>query len=150
MPPSIAIGDLLNPKQPSIAIPISRLLNPAPHSPATQPESFNANIDRSLIHKYYELNRKTTLSSVYCYSVDTILEYPETGVGPKDLVGHLFEMRTDAWLSPSCDFAYSRGIPSGKTSYTVTIPLLVDSITGEPVPCLTRYATCRCIYRASI
>lgn len=150
MPPSIAICDLLNPVQPSVAIPIASLLNPLPtHAAATQPESVNSSSKRVLIHNNYKLNRRTTLSAVYRYPVDAILEYPETGVGPKDLVGHLFEMRQDAWLSPSRDFAYSRGKPSSKTKETVTNPLLVDSTTGELVPCFSRYTTCRCISRAS-
>ncbi|KAE9384455.1 hypothetical protein BT96DRAFT_950559 [Gymnopus androsaceus JB14] len=144
MSPSIAIQDLLNPMQhPPVAIPISSLLNPAPQNAApVENQSVNTSSERTVLHNNYKLTRKTTLSVVYRYPVDAILEYPETGVDGGEVVGHLFAMKEDAWFSPSRDFAYSRGEPSGKAKETVTVPLLVDSVTGEPVPCITRHATC--------
>ncbi|KAE9397253.1 hypothetical protein BT96DRAFT_977114 [Gymnopus androsaceus JB14] len=136
--------DLLNPMQhPPVAIPISSLLNPAPQNAApVENQSVNTSSECTVLHNNYKLTRKTTLSVVYCYPVDAVLEYPETGVDGGEVVGHLFAMKEDAWFSPSRDFAYSRGEPSGKAKETVTVPLLVDSVTGEPVPCITRHATC--------
>lgn len=145
MPPSISIQDLLNPIQPPIAISVSSLLNPIPPQAApTVNESVNSSSERTVIHNNYKLNRKTTLSVLYRYPADAVLEYPETGVEGQ-VVGHLFAMRKDAWLSPSRNFAYSRGEPSGKAKDPVTIPLLVDLNTGDPVPCITRHATCTSI-----
>lgn len=138
--PSLAIADLLNPMPSPIAIPISSLVNPV--SAPVEVSSINLATNRTVIHNRYKLNRKTTLSVVYQYPVDAILEYPETGLEVGEAVGHLFAMRPDAWVSPGRDFAYSRGEPSGKARETVTVPLLVDCTTGEPVPCTTRHNTC--------
>ncbi|KAJ3906921.1 hypothetical protein F5879DRAFT_897100 [Lentinula edodes] len=51
-------------------------------------------------------------------------------------------MKLEEWVSPSRDFAYSRGGPRGKGREFVTNPLLVDSM-GEMVPCITRHSTCQ-------
>lgn len=125
------------------ALPIGDLLNPMPPLSALgEVVSINLSTNRTVIHNRYKLNRKTTLSVVYQYPVDAILEYPKTGLEDKEVVGHLFAMRPDAWVSPARDFAYSRGEPSGKARDTVTVPLLVDCTTGEQVPCTTRHNTC--------
>ncbi|KAJ3840861.1 hypothetical protein F5878DRAFT_532801 [Lentinula raphanica] len=91
----------------------------------------------------YRLNCKTTLSQVYQYPAGAVAEYPETS---DDGIGHLFEMDVNSWpsgQSPGRDFAYSRGEPRGNGRDCVTIPLLVDSVTGEMVPCMTRHSTCQ-------
>ncbi|KAJ3776398.1 hypothetical protein FB446DRAFT_818917, partial [Lentinula raphanica] len=51
------------------------------------------------------------------------------------------------WASPARNFAYSRGPPRGKERYPVTVPLLVSSVTGAPVPCISRHSTCICASR---
>ncbi|KAJ4463608.1 hypothetical protein C8R41DRAFT_872387 [Lentinula lateritia] len=155
MPISPAIPNLLNPTEHGhhvVAIPVSALLNPlpvdlvglppGPAPPQLSSTPINVTIQRSLLNKNFKMNRKTTISTVYKYPIDATLEYPETGATQEEVVGHLFEMKLEEWVSPSRDFAYSRGGPRGKGREFVTNPLLVDSI-GEMVPCITRHSTCQ-------
>ncbi|KAJ3926352.1 MAG: hypothetical protein NXY57DRAFT_1065053 [Lentinula lateritia] len=150
---------------PAPTIPISMLLNPLPtnvppldlpatrhgtqsYSPVTQSASHssmsvNESALRHLLYTDYKISRKTTLSVVYRYPPDSVLEYPETGTTSEEVVGHLFELRMDNWISPGRDFAYSRGEPRGNSKECVTNPLLLHSTTGEMVPCVVRHSTCQ-------
>ncbi|GAW08800.1 hypothetical protein LENED_010889 [Lentinula edodes] len=85
-------------------IPISMLLNPlptniSPSQPAPQnnysPMPVNESMPCHHLHTNYKMSRKTTLSAVYQYPIDTILEYPETGATSEEVVGHLFQMQTN-------------------------------------------------------
>ncbi|KAJ3859292.1 hypothetical protein EV359DRAFT_75667 [Lentinula novae-zelandiae] len=89
------------------------------------------------------MSRKTTLSAVYQYPIDAVLEYPETGATSEEVVGHLFQMQTNRWISPGRDFTYSRGEPRGNSKEGITNPLLVHRVTGEMVPCIARHSTCQ-------
>ncbi|KAF9059684.1 hypothetical protein BDP27DRAFT_1497038 [Rhodocollybia butyracea] len=150
----ISVGQLLNPEpntlpsQPSI--PISRLLNPLPASAngplAGGPQSrisVNTSTHRRLLHQDYRLNPKTRLSSVYLYHPGSSLEYPETGANDDEAIGHVFSMEGELWHSPGHDFAYSRGPPKGNGRQSVTVPLLVDSNSGEMIPCIVHHSTCQ-------
>ncbi|KAF9058435.1 hypothetical protein BDP27DRAFT_1241199 [Rhodocollybia butyracea] len=138
----LAISDLLNPcpnPHGSRSLGIADLLNPV----STTPPSLNdSTVERVLLHSSYQLNRKKVLPSVYRYPVGTVVEYPETmALGG---IGHIFTMEGDQdWVSPSRDFAYSRGAPRGNAKGTVEVSLLVDSSTGIPVPCISRHSTCQ-------
>ncbi|KAJ3834076.1 hypothetical protein F5878DRAFT_697457 [Lentinula raphanica] len=153
----LAIQNLLNPipsasRNPhSPSIPIISLLNPAPSSALrlVQPEldqesqEVNISIPRTLCHENYRLSRQTVLSKVYQYDPSTPLEYPDTGAATDVIVGHLFEMSLDMWVSPARDFAYSRGEPRGRSKGQVFCSLLVDSRTGDMVPCTVNHSTCQ-------
>ncbi|KAE9409612.1 hypothetical protein BT96DRAFT_984669 [Gymnopus androsaceus JB14] len=160
--PSIPISMLLNShgSEPNHcaapSIPISALLNPLPNGqlsiPAREsighqhpePQPVNDSIQRTLLHTEYKLNRQTMLSQVYRYPPNAVLEYPETGAAANELVGHLFEIAADMWDgSPARDFAYSRGEPRGYERLPSTCSLLVDSQTGEMVPCQVKHSTCQ-------
>ncbi|KAJ4492439.1 hypothetical protein C8R41DRAFT_765202 [Lentinula lateritia] len=116
---------------------------PASESTPRSSTSVNESALRHLLHTNYKISRKTTLSVVYQYPADSILEYPETGATSEEVVGHLFELGMDNWISPGRDFAYSRGEPRGNGKECVTNPLLVHSTTGEMVPCIVRHSTCQ-------
>ncbi|KAJ3849802.1 hypothetical protein EV368DRAFT_46593 [Lentinula lateritia] len=155
----LAISELLNQET---GVPLVRTLIPElsntepgpPSGPQVTPSTFsqslpsltlsssvNVAIQRQPIHANYRLNRKTTLSSVYQYSVGAVVEYPDSAVTG---VGHLFEMnRGGDWHSPVLDFAYSRGQPCAQARGTSTSSLLVSSTTGEQVPCILRHSTCQ-------
>lgn len=132
----ISIQNLLNPTPvPSGSDsggPVSSGLHTAAQGSNTQPE-------RSILHRDYRLSHKTVLSTVYSYPVGSVLEYPETGEA--EAVGHLFCIESSQWRSPSRDFAYARGAPRGHRD-EVTVPLLLDSLTGETVPCILTHSTC--------
>lgn len=144
----IAIQNLLNPLPDRSSESHSNLPNPHPSYNCTHPTndepiiSVNAPLERRLVHQNYQLNSKTKLVSVYQYPPGSTLEYPETGSND-EAIGHIFGMDLGQWYSPGRDFAYSRGPPKGNGKHPVTIPLLVDSDTGEMVPCIVSHSTCR-------
>ncbi|KAJ3916503.1 hypothetical protein F5877DRAFT_46476 [Lentinula edodes] len=105
--------------------------------------SVNESAPRHCLYTNYKISRKTTLSVVYRYPVGSVLEYPETGTTSEEVVGHLFELGIDNWISPGRDFAYSRGEPRGNSKECVTNSLLLDSTTGAMVPCIVRHSTCQ-------
>ncbi|KAJ3871376.1 hypothetical protein F5051DRAFT_204686 [Lentinula edodes] len=115
-------------------------INISPSQPAPQnncsPTPVNESMPRHRIHTNYKMSCKTTLSAVYQYPIDTILEYPETGATLEEVVGHLFQIQPNHWISPERDFTYSRGEPRGNSKEGITNPLLVHRITGEMVPCI--------------
>ncbi|KAE9392665.1 hypothetical protein BT96DRAFT_1023443 [Gymnopus androsaceus JB14] len=149
--PSIPISVLLNGFQPvrrsTSSISISALLNPLPNEQVgdqrAEHRPVNDSLQRSLLHTNYKLNRQTMLSRVYEYPPNAILEYPDSGNTADELVGHLFEMTPDMWDSPAMDFAYSRGEPRGHDKHISTCPLLIDSRTGDMVPCKVKHSTCQ-------
>ncbi|KAJ3762632.1 hypothetical protein EV360DRAFT_35312 [Lentinula raphanica] len=131
---------------------LSELLNPAagepdpslPSAAAPTTSPFNTHVERLLRNNDFKLNRKTTLSAVYEYPVGAVVEYPETGSADSGAVGHLFKMEGGGnWASPARNFAYSRGPPRGKERLPVEVPLLVSSVTGQPVLCISRHSTCQ-------
>ncbi|KAJ4463942.1 hypothetical protein C8R41DRAFT_898717 [Lentinula lateritia] len=105
--------------------------------------SVNESAPRHCLYTNYKISRKTTLSVVYRYPVGLVLEYPETGTTSEEVVGHLFELGIDNWISPGRDFTYPRGEPRGNSKECVTNPLLLDSTTGVMVPCIVRHSTCQ-------
>ncbi|KAF5353020.1 hypothetical protein D9757_012737 [Collybiopsis confluens] len=140
----LSIANLLNPE---LSISVSSLLNPAPATshPTTSADSgsFQAAPAGTLIYSDFRLTKKTTLSAVYLHQSGSVVEYPATGAVDGASVGHLFAMDINKWSKPSLNFVYSRGEPKGKALETVTVPLLVDSVTGEMVPCVARHSTCQ-------
>lgn len=90
------------------------------------------------------LNNKTTLSALYHYKADTVLEYPRTSDTPKTSVGHLFELSPVHWSHPRLNFAYSQGPPKGQTKDGdhIYCSLLKHDGTGEEVPCRLSHYTC--------
>lgn len=90
------------------------------------------------------LNRKTTLAKLYTYKLGTYIEYPETGEGDGDIVGHLFQLNPLDWKSPSLDFSYSRGPPKGKSKEGEEVSIhVLDDLGGKNIPCVARHSTCR-------
>lgn len=89
-----------------------------------------------------DLTNRTHLERLYHYDLDSYVEYPETAVN--DAVGYIFRMDPAHWRNPSLDFAYSLGEPRGATpkGKTLFCPVLVDQVTGEPVPCRETHSTC--------
>ncbi|KAJ3740786.1 hypothetical protein DFH05DRAFT_1404766 [Lentinula detonsa] len=134
----MSIDSLLNP------LTVSNLLNPAPANCSSDVHpGYSLAPARQLIHRDYKLNSKTTLSVVYLYPPGSVVEYPETGQLDDQSVGHLFHLDPKGWAKPSLDFLYSRGEPRGYSRGNVSTPLLVSSITGQEVPCTSRYSTCQ-------
>jgi hypothetical protein len=120
----------------------AELLNPAPDVTCPAP------ITPSLCHTAsYKVNynvqatRQLTLSHLYTYHPGTLVEYPETTVAGH--VGHLFELDADNWVNPTNAFAYSQGLPGGrsKKSQMRYCQLLVDR-EGHTVPCHVAHSTC--------
>ena len=119
------------------------LSTPSPRARTLSPPLFLSN-SVPLVKIDIKLNRKTTLSKLYCYEdIRAYVEYPETH--PADPVGYLFRRDPDNWLDPAHNFAYSLGSPSGRTKKgdEVTCHLLhkVGDMT-ELVPCVERHYTC--------
>lgn len=88
-----------------------------------------------------QLNRQTTLETVYYYPVNTLVEYPETSVNGR--IGHIFSLDPLNWINPVLNFAYSLGGSHGMSQRdrSVTTALLVDDL-GDPVPCRESHTTC--------
>jgi hypothetical protein len=89
-----------------------------------------------------QLNRQTTLETVYYYPLNTLVEYPETSINGR--IGHVFSLDPLNWISPVLNFAYSLGGSHGMSQRdrTVKTTLLVDDL-GEPVPCRELHTTCK-------
>ncbi|KAG6808641.1 hypothetical protein H0H92_003423 [Tricholoma furcatifolium] len=119
--------------------PFSQRTTPAqsPRSPRrVSPLLFEVEVEREV-----KLNRQTTLSALHRHhDPQAYVEYPETGEEP---VGYLFRRDPQDWKNPTRDFAYSLGLPSGRTQVgkEATCLLLVDS-SGTPVPCVQSHFTC--------
>ncbi|KAG7093238.1 hypothetical protein E1B28_006924 [Marasmius oreades] len=146
----LTLQDLLNPT-PSTPSPSNQRqnlqvvdsTNSSPTSSSPDIPAHLDNSDRQLTHENLRLNRKTTLSKVYRHRLAAIVEYPETGSTADHAVGHVFELDPMCWYNPANDFAYSRGDPRGIDRNPSTVPLLVSSQTGQPVPCTVRHSTCQ-------
>jgi hypothetical protein len=115
-------------------------------SPCRSP-SLPPNLCRTIQYNI-QLNRKTTLDTLYHYPPGAIVEYPETS--SEGCVGHLFEMPPDDWSNPRLNFVYAQGEPSGRTKvgHHILCNLLVNS-DGEKVPCREVHSTCMYMYHAN-
>lgn len=94
----------------------------------------------SIQHNVY-INRKTTLKTLYTYyDIHTLVEYPQTDHSTP--IGHLFHLDPSDWHNPTLNFAYSLGVPSGRsrTHESITCALLENE--GAPVPCAVTHFTC--------
>ncbi|KAG6818704.1 hypothetical protein H0H93_002634 [Arthromyces matolae] len=114
------------------------------HEHANAPGSSSLSTTRIISHKI-QINRTTTLGTLYTYPHSTLVEYPETGTdGHK--VGHLFYLDPDPANrhNPCNAFAYSRGRPDGKSpaGKRLYCELLKDG-EGNKVPCRETHATCQ-------
>ncbi|KAJ7506100.1 hypothetical protein B0H11DRAFT_1707331 [Mycena galericulata] len=87
------------------------------------------------------INAKTSLSILYRYPPNTVLEYPETDAAKP--VGHLFKLDPEDWQMPDLNIVYSRGAPNGQSrvGHHVFLPLMVDG-EGNQVPCIESHSTC--------
>lgn len=109
---------------------------PAPHAPLPPPPT------KTIEEHGVRLTNKTTLSKLYRYPLDTVIEYPETSC-TQDPVGHLFRMDPDDWQVPDLNIVYSRGEPMGRTlsGKEVFFDVMVDGA-GNRVPCMESHSTC--------
>ncbi|KAJ6456200.1 hypothetical protein C8R45DRAFT_1056526 [Mycena sanguinolenta] len=147
------LEDLLNPVVevdlwPQLEV-IGELLAKAPEGPiliiSEKPSTVCSRLylDQRLSEETHDvfITKCTTLATLYRYSPDTYMEYPETGQKP---VGHLFQLDPKNWVTLSLDFAYSLGIPSGRSKKTeeITCPILADR-RGNLVQCIKSHSTCQ-------
>jgi hypothetical protein len=95
----------------------------------------------TIVHCNIQINRQTTLETVYYYPLNTLMEYPETSVDGS--VGHVFTLDPQEWINPMANFAYSLGGSHGMSQKAkiIKVSLLVDA-SGERVPCRETHTTC--------
>jgi hypothetical protein len=114
--------------------------------PATPPNTNPLPIIPSdtIVRHNIQINRQTTLETVYYYTLNTLLEYPETSADGS--VGHVFTLDSDEWINPVSNFAYSLGGSHGMSqkSKTIKVAALVDA-SGDQVPCREMHTTCKSI-----
>ncbi|KAJ7236183.1 hypothetical protein C8J57DRAFT_1088347 [Mycena rebaudengoi] len=87
------------------------------------------------------ITKKTTVSELYIYPLNTSVEYPESSASG---VGHLFPINPLATCpNPTLSFTYSKGVPRGysKPGEEVCVLRLTDA-NDEPVPCVVKHSTC--------
>ena len=98
----------------------------------------------TIIHHNIQINRQTTLETVYYYTLNTLLEYPETSADGS--VGHVFTLDPQEWINPVLNFAYSLGGSHGMSQKykTIKVGALVDA-SGDQVPCREMHTTCKSI-----
>lgn len=114
--------------------------------PATPPNTNPLPIvplDTTVCHNI-QINRQTTLETVYHYTLNTLLEYPETSTDGS--VGHVFTLDPQEWINPVLNFAYSLGGSHGMSqkSKTIKVAALVDA-SGDQVPCREMHTTCKSV-----
>lgn len=85
------------------------------------------------------LNRQTILANLYYYPPSTVLDYPSTSMEKDKPVGHLLE-QLPQWRDVMAEIQYSLGPPRSQRK-NIFLNVLTD-LSGEPVPCVSRYATC--------
>ncbi|KAJ7276956.1 hypothetical protein C8J57DRAFT_1584425 [Mycena rebaudengoi] len=88
------------------------------------------------------ITKKTTVSELYIYPLNTSVEYPESSASG---VGHLFPINPMATCpNPTLSFTYSKGVPRGysKPGEEVCVLRLTDA-NDEPVPCVVKHSTCQ-------
>ncbi|KAJ3927388.1 MAG: hypothetical protein NXY57DRAFT_1106683 [Lentinula lateritia] len=86
------------------------------------------------------LNRQTILANLYYYPPSTVLDYPSTSMEKDKPVGHLLE-QLPQWRDVMAEIQYSLGPPRSQRK-NIFLNVLTD-LSGEPVPCVSRYATCQ-------
>ena len=114
--------------------------------PATPPNTNTLPIvplDTTVCHNI-QINRQTTLETVYHYTLNTLLEYLETSTDGS--VGHVFTLDPQEWINPVLNFAYSLGGSHGMSqkSKTIKVGALVD-VSGDQVPCREMHTMCKSI-----
>ncbi|KAJ7255687.1 hypothetical protein C8J57DRAFT_1517979 [Mycena rebaudengoi] len=62
------------------------------------------------------INHQTSVSKLYHYPVNAIVEYPESSADGR--IGHLFDMDPENWTCPSLNIVYSLGEPRGQKTKT--------------------------------
>lgn len=134
--PSSLSSTLLNHSLPSNTL---SLPNAGSSAPDLLPSYTNT--DPISIEYNIQINRQTTLSTVYHYPANALVEYPETSQDGR--IGHIFTLDPNAWISPYLNFAYSLGGSHGssKRGTSVTVSALVN-LSGEKVPCREMHTTC--------
>ena len=139
-PSMLSIQDLLNPAPAHVFCPgVSPAREPHTQSLSSSSPSRGSSVPSpsgllfDLEHNI-KINRTTSVSKLFRYPLDTIIEYPETSVN--GAIGHLFDISPDNWLNPRLNFAYSQGKPSGRTKrgHEVYCDVLVNE-DGVQVPC---------------
>lgn len=124
-------------------LPLSALLNPVPEAPVSEAHCSSSQDDPPVPSQYnIRISKKIRLDILHTHRASTLLEYPDTSA--TGWVGHLFEMDAAAWHNPALNFAYSQGAPRGRTKSGEEhhCSLLVDSLSGETVPCSVSHSTC--------
>jgi len=119
--------------------------NASPHLQLTPPPDITGPPvipSNTIIYRNIQINRQTTLETVYYYPLNTLVEYPETSVDGS--VGHVFTLDPQEWINPMANFAYSLGGSHGMSqkAKTIKVSLLVDA-SGKRVPCRETHTTYR-------
>jgi hypothetical protein len=98
----------------------------------------------TIVHHNIQINQQTTLETVYYYTLNTLLEYPETSTDGS--VGHVLTLDPQEWINPVSNFTYSLGGSHGMSqkSKTIKVGALVDA-SGDQVPCREMHMTCKSI-----
>ncbi|KAJ7757604.1 hypothetical protein B0H16DRAFT_1457764 [Mycena metata] len=115
---------------------------PVPALPPLPPVLIRMALEDIVAEVDVRLTRKTTLSKLYRYPPDAVLEYPETSLSKP--TGHLFHLDPEEWLVPDLNIAYSRGEPMGRTlsGKEVFFDVMVNG-NGEKVPCSESHSACQ-------
>ncbi|KAJ8457091.1 hypothetical protein ONZ45_g18455 [Pleurotus djamor] len=94
-----------------------------------------------LLHKKNYVNRQMRLTAIVEHPVGVVVEYPETGGNPNEVIGHLFHV-DPLHPHPKADFQYSLG--DAHNAHTdVHCGLLVNDDDGNPAFCTRLRTSCR-------
>lgn len=134
-PPSLGGGSASHPRRALVEQHISLSQNSPPRPAPSTPTTNDGILSTS--HNV-RIGPRSKVETMYHYSLDATLEYPETSDTGK--VGHLFDISPGDFYNPRLSFAYSQGPPNGMKKLAYCEALRDDN--DELVPCKASHYTC--------